>query len=1439
MKKLLLLLPLLLLCALPAHAQLANARGWCEDGAQNVITSGLTSSTQVQASYPQCTVSVSIHGGGAATISSTGAGGALSNPFTATTNGQWLFYAANGEYDISLSGAGFPTTVTYSDVFINTGGGGGGGTGAGLATDNIFTNNNRFKGPIPYRDFTAYMPAGGCSSDYPTFGDPPATGTISSSSPTLTVSGAADFKTGCGVAVIGAGPTATVAMATTAIGTTTRSGTAVTFTVTSGDPHLVPGIGGGSDFAGWIKVTGCSDANFNTTGTGWILNFGSPVTSLVYNTAGSGGTTATGCTATFYTGWAHGTTGATTWNYKVAPIDSHGGVGAAIGPIAITNGNATLNYYNYNWVGWQFTSGARMFAVYRDDGAGGAYTCRDIAYSVGYADYGRPLPFGCPAYVPSTPPASPTAQTLNTTIASGGGTTTLTLAANASNTATNKNVYDDNSMFLASCINDAVADQTISNYISVGGGGCFIPYGRWPMNGDMPTDTISAASGVGIRVQGTLWFESWPWMIGSGYTIIGEGAEGNLSGLDFPYVLIERGTQMPAGLVIRGTSVNVTGIGLNNMMGDAIFITGDPAISNQTAGINLKNIVANVQDGLGIGVPLRINGNALFQTFENMNFIPRSDGFPASVLFTELQYAGNGHSDIHFKNIYTQWHHFVIDSPGGQNSGQGTGFDQTGLWWSEEHGQFPTGGLISLDTGVSGGTPGTPSSARLGGATLENMQNADASNKYLFSVTGSQPTSSGGIVLTNIDASFTQTLCLNGSTLCTSGYQIPIVSNGLGAHLPSSLQFFQGLVGTQYLMRRSVLFGNSGFSPSTPLWANEIPGAANLSVSSTGAGSLSAATYCFVLVGVDLQTTPGLTIPSPELCQAVGASSSINLFWQVNRFNELPNWRIYFGTSPGGETNYFTQAAANSTNQTYAFTTTAAATGGSPPSANNLGTAYSSWLQPPGSNNGPSCINCVPTNVWNHQLGIGDPAPPAGSEVSVKGGFLNLAGTTSGGSQIGSAAVGGAPAPLCFPTATAGGSGYFLISDAGTSPCQQLSWATAGTGAWANQTAGTNTNAGTFAATGNSWDFHGATHTLPIVSGAIGSIPATCTVGEIYFSTSATAGQNLYYCTGANVFTQQLNSGAAGASTALGNLAAVAINTTLLPAAVNTVALGSGTLPFTNLFVGTIANQSASFNTANLTANRAMNIPNATSTLVRDCPAVLHNFLTAIAIATGSCTQAQPAIADLSDGASVLSASSVNTLTNKTLNAESTGNTLSIPIKAFFSAGGCNNSTAGTSMDLGTTNAPTPQCSGTTVRKGTLAFARGNVAYLNWHLPPDWNSSAATDIELGFTTTDTTNGHVTSWNIQTACNIVNGTATDDPALNALQALSVTTGASQISGGMLTGTKTALTMTGCVADYNFEVAITRNNSGTDTNTDTAVGLKFSEITIGVSKNAANR
>ena len=68
---------------------------------------------------------------------------------------------------------------------------------------------------------------------------------------------------------------------------------------------------------------------------------------------------------------------------------------------------------------------------------------------------------------------------------------------------------------------------------------------------------------------------------------------------------------------------------------------------------------------------------------------------------------------------------------------------------------------------------------------------------------------------------------------------------------------------------------------------------------------------------------------------------------------------------------------------------------------------------------------------------------------------------------------------------------------------------------------GTNTYTGT-------QDASGAVHTIPAKVGSSSAKPATCTLGEMYFATDATAGQNAYFCTAANTWTQQLNSGGAG-----------------------------------------------------------------------------------------------------------------------------------------------------------------------------------------------------------------------------------------------------------------------------------------------------------------------
>lgn len=119
-----------------------------------------------------------------------------------------------------------------------------------------------------------------------------------------------------------------------------------------------------------------------------------------------------------------------------------------------------------------------------------------------------------------------------------------------------------------------------------------------------------------------------------------------------------------------------------------------------------------------------------------------------------------------------------------------------------------------------------------------------------------------------------------------------------------------------------------------------------------------------------------------------------------------------------------------------------------------------------------------------------------------------------------------------------------------------------------------------------------------VYTGVLAGLPATCTVGQVAFITNATPGQNQYNCTATNTWTQNLNSGSGGASTALDNLAAVSINTSLL--AQTGVDLGSVAKSFRDLFLfgaGTYGTNAFRV-TGTPTGTRVITLPDATGTLL-------------------------------------------------------------------------------------------------------------------------------------------------------------------------------------------------------------------------------------------------
>lgn len=60
-------------------------------------------------------------------------------------------------------------------------------------------------------------------------------------------------------------------------------------------------------------------------------------------------------------------------------------------------------------------------------------------------------------------------------------------------------------------------------------------------------------------------------------------------------------------------------------------------------------------------------------------------------------------------------------------------------------------------------------------------------------------------------------------------------------------------------------------------------------------------------------------------------------------------------------------------------------------------------------------------------------------------------------------------------------------------------------------------------------DFSGAPYTKPVQTGS--SLPATCSIGQMFFNSSAPAGQNLYGCTAVNVWSLQSGGGNGGSVT--------------------------------------------------------------------------------------------------------------------------------------------------------------------------------------------------------------------------------------------------------------------------------------------------------------------
>lgn len=173
-----------------------------------------------------------------------------------------------------------------------------------------------------------------------------------------------------------------------------------------------------------------------------------------------------------------------------------------------------------------------------------------------------------------------------------------------------------------------------------------------------------------------------------------------------------------------------------------------------------------------------------------------------------------------------------------------------------------------------------------------------------------------------------------------------------------------------------------------------------------------------------------------------------------------------------------------------------------------------------------------------------------------------------------------------------------------------------------------------------------------------------------------------------------------------------------------------------------------------------------------------------------------------------------DTFTNKTYNAESTGNVLTVPAKAWYAAAGCNNATATTLWDLPTTNPGAAACiTGTNTQKGVLDFDAATDESVQTHvmLPADWTGNV--DVLIKWLAAATSGDVV--WAVQTIC--VADAETDDPAFNTASTVTDTAKGTTLQTN--DAAITTVTVTGCAAGELLHLKLSRD---ADNAADTMTG-----------------
>jgi len=367
----------------------------------------------------------------------------------------------------------------------------------------------RFKGPNPHVDIRAFG-ARFVNANTPP-GGPGITASCVNGNTSVTISSASMFVNGDGVALRNCG--------------------AATGLTTPGTPMIVPSVAAGPTGTGMVVNAPAGSTSYQyqivalTTGGGWTPagtagTTSAGLSSLGFQSVNITSLSKTNQTVTVNTASAHGlsvgsnvciqnTTDSQDFGgwYIVAtvpdrthftyltPSDSRGG-----GQTSATSG--TAGWFNENHITWSPVTGAWIYLIYgRTSGSTalvGVSKPQDSANGISdpsWDDFGAtmsPPPTLLP-HIPTTPPGAGANNDLITTISSGAGTTTLTLAASPSVTLASQTIVVDACPGMVAAGGNLLIPQTssgptgivVSSYCSLSSATAILQLGSLTINGTL------------------------------------------------------------------------------------------------------------------------------------------------------------------------------------------------------------------------------------------------------------------------------------------------------------------------------------------------------------------------------------------------------------------------------------------------------------------------------------------------------------------------------------------------------------------------------------------------------------------------------------------------------------------------------------------------------------------------------------------------------------------------------------------------------------------------------------------------------------------------------------------------------------------------------------------------------------------------------------------